>query len=239
MSLSVILTCYNEVPAIFTSYERIVSFMEMTALDYEVIVVDDGSCSETRQRLKEYFGTRPGVKLILGEVNEGRGAAVTKGIKAGAFEYAGFIDTDLEIPEYSLLPLYFACKRSSAEVAIGWRVYRLGGNLNNWFRYFLSRGYFLLANFFLKLDFLDTETGIKIFKREAILPVLESVEAKRWFWDTEIIAESKKYGLSVIQEPVFVIRSKGKKSSVRFFKDTRAYLSAVYRYRRRQKRCLQ
>lgn len=213
--------------------------MEMAALNYEVIIVDDGSSAETKQGLQEYFGTKPRVKLILGEVNEGRGAAVTKGIKAGACEYAGFIDTDLEIPEYSLLNLYYAGKMCSADIIIGRRVYQLGRRLNNWFRYFLSRGYFLLANLVLKLGFLDTETGIKIFKREAILPVLEAVQAKRWFWDTEIIAESKRQGLRIIQTPVLVVRSKGKKSSVRFLKDTRAYLTAVYRYRRRQKECLQ
>lgn len=234
MSLSIILTCYNEKPLIFDSYEKIVSMMDLTNIEYELIVVDDGSCSKIQKELTEYFKKKSNTRLILSDINEGRGAAVTKGIKASSKVYAGFIDTDLEIPEYSLLNLYYAIKGTDSDMVIGKRIYLLSWNINHWFRFIYSRVYFLFANIFLNLHFLDTETGIKLFKREKILPLLDSIGEKRWFWDTEIVALSLKSNLKVSQVPVFVLKNK-EKSSVTFLRDTKRYLEALYKYHKKQR----
>ena len=77
---------------------------------------------------------------------------------------------------------------------------------------------------------LDTETGIKIFDRSKVLTVLDVVEEKGWFWDTEVISRLLRSGFNVRQLPVRVVRS-NKTSSVRFLRDTAAYLKALARYR--------
>jgi glycosyltransferase involved in cell wall biosynthesis len=233
VSISIILTCYNEVPLIFTAYEKINSMMGLTNIDYDLIIVDDGSEAETKERLSVYFKGKPNVTLILSPVNGGRGMAVTKGIRASAKEYAGFIDTDLEIPEDSIFALYRAINDNRADVAIGRRVYLLRWNINDVFRCFTSRVYFIVANLILDLRHLDTETGVKLFKREKILPLLDSIEDKRWFWDTEIITESIKNRLNIMEVPVFVTRRE-KRSSVNFLRDSIRYFMALYRYRRKR-----
>ncbi|UCD15384.1 MAG: glycosyltransferase, partial [Candidatus Omnitrophota bacterium] len=233
MSLSVILTCYNETPSIFDSYEKIVSFMDLTKIEYEIIIVDDGSLPDVQKQLSNYFHEKNNTILLFSNANEGRGAAVTKGIRVSSKDYVGFIDTDLEIPESSLFNLYYGITRDdSFDVVIGKRVYLLGCNLYHWLRAIYSRLYFLLANVFLNIHFLDTETGVKLFRRDKILPVLDSVRDKRWFWDTEIIAQSLKHNLKITQLPVFLLRKK-QRSSVAFLRDTRRYLYGIYKYLRR------
>lgn len=204
--------------------------MEKAALDYEVVIVDDGSDEETRKRLAEYFERQKNVILVFSDKNEGRGGAVAKGIKASSKKYAGFIDTDLDIPARYMLELYGFIKDNGSDAVIGKRVYELGVSLYNWMRFIYSRAYFLLANAVLNMNFLDTETGIKIFDRSKVLTVLDAVEEKGWFWDTEVISRLLRSGFNVRQLPVRVVRS-NKTSSVRFLRDTAAYLKALARYR--------
>ena len=240
MSLSIILTCYNEVPLIFETYERIVSMMKLTRIDCEFLVVDDGSTLDNRKELANYFQHKHHTQLIFSDVNEGRGAAVTKGIKASSKAFVCFIDTDLEIPPNEIFNLYFAIVSGSpcADIIIGKRVYLFGANIYEYFRALNSKIYSLLVNIFFGLNSLDTESGIKIFRTNKIRPILDDVEDKRWFWDTEVILESIKHKLTVIQKPVFVIRKINKSSSVYFFRDTYRYLSAIYRYSKKQKKRL-
>ena len=236
MSLSIILTCYNEVPLIFESYERIVSMMKLTRIDCEYLVVDDGSTPDNKKELASYFQKKQNTKLLFSDVNEGRGAAVTKGIKAGSKEFVCFIDTDLEIPPNEIFNFYLAMASGSAaaDIIIGKRVYLLGGNIYEYFRAMNSKIYSFLVNMIFGLNSLDTESGIKIFRTNKILPILDKVEDKRWFWDTEVILQSIKHKLRVTQKPVLVIRKTDKPSSVHFFRDTYRYLSAIYRYSKKQ-----
>lgn len=235
MSLSVILTCYNETPAIFDAFEKIARMLDAEKIDHEIIVVDDGSRPEVQRELEAYFKDKNGVNLILSRTNEGRGAAVTKGIKVSSKEYAGFIDTDLEISESSLLDLYREITSSHFDMVIGKRIYLFSWNTKHWLRTAASRLYRLIANSFLKLGFLDTETGVKLFKRKKIATFVDCLDDKRWFWDTEIVAESLRCGLKVGQLPVLVSQ-KIKKSSVHVLRDTKRYLTALYRYRQKQGR---
>lgn len=208
--------------------------LNLTRIEYEMIIVDDSGNQEIKNRLMNYFQNKKNTRLVLSDINEGRGAAVTKGLKAASKEYAGFIDTDLEIPEHSLINLYYVIKTSHSDAVIGKRIYLLDWNIYYWLRSIFSRVYFLFANIFLNLGFLDTETGIKLFKKDKILPILDSIEDKRWFWDTEIIDKALRRNLKITQIPVFVLKNK-KRSSVRFLRDTKRYLEALYRYKKRQK----
>src|SRR3990172_9490535 len=100
MSLSIILTCYNEVPLIFETYRVLSTLMQAAGIEHEFIVVDDGSTEAVQRELKEFFA-ESSAGLILSPRNEGRGAAVTKGIRAATKAYVGFTDTDLEIPAHA------------------------------------------------------------------------------------------------------------------------------------------
>ena len=234
MSLSIVITCYNEVPVIFESYEKVVSIMDLSIIEYEIIIVDDGSSQKNCKLLSSYFEKKKNTTLILSDENQGRGFSVSKGIKNSSKEYVIFIDTDLEIPEYTIVPLYHNIIHNDSDIIIGKRIYKIMWDAHFWIRYVLSKSYFLFSNIVLQMGFLDTETGIKIFKKKKILPIIDKIKNKRWFWDTEIIAESLRHDLIVHQIPVFVFRRTDKKSSVKIFKDSFKYLVAIYNYIKRK-----
>jgi dolichyl-phosphate beta-glucosyltransferase len=232
MSLSIVLTCYNEVPLIFESYRALSSLMGTTNIEHEFIVVDDGSRMEVRKALADFFSDSP-AKLILSEQNEGRGAAVTKGVRAATKDYVCFIDTDLEIPAHAVPVLYYTGSLLSAEMVLAERVYRWTLRPSHIFRNLGSIGLRVASSLMLGLGRLDTETGAKVFHRRAVLELLDNVVDTGWVWDTEIVAEALKRSQRVMQVPIVVTRRNDKGSSVHPFSDAWRYLKAVIAYQQR------
>ena len=237
MSLSIILTCYNEIPIIFESFEVLSAMMERTGIETEFIIVDDGSQPQVRKNLAAFFEGRNHVRLILSEHNEGRGAAVSKGIRAAGHPYVCFIDTDLEIPAHSIIALYFEALASGPDMVIAERIYRWQPGLRDSIRNISSRLYRRFSSAVLSLNNLDTETGCKLFRRDSILKILDGVVDKRWFWDTEVVAEALKDGQKIAEIPLVVIRRSDKTSSVHVIRDTLRYLKAIWAYRKQSDRC--
>lgn len=233
MSLSIVLSCYNEVPVIFESYGTLSAIMKVADIDHEFIIVDDGSEVEVQQALEDFFRAS-GTRLLLLGRNGGRGGAVAEGIRAATKEYVGFIDTDLEIPAYALPVLYHTAIALHADMVMADRVYRWDLNPLHLIRNFGSYGLRLLSWMMMDLQRLDTETGAKVFRRSAIMEVLDHVSDTRWFWDTEIVAEALKRSQMAVQVPIVVMRRSDKDSTVRPLRDTFRYLKAVASYRRKK-----
>lgn len=233
MSLSIILTCYNEVPVIFNSYQILATMMNRTNIDCEFIVIDDGSKPNTQRKLWQYFGDLDQVQLVLSKQNKGRGSAVSKGIRSSTCQYVCFIDTDLEIPSYSILALYNEAISSNSDVVIAERMYKWGINPRHNIRNLCSKAYRRFSSLVLSLENLDTETGSKLFRRTKIMPILERTLDQRWFWDTEIIAESLKDSQKIVQIPIPVVRCPNKSSSVHVLREIYRYLKAIHSYRKR------
>jgi glycosyltransferase involved in cell wall biosynthesis len=233
MGLSVVLTCFNEVPLIFDAHRELTSLLTHAGVEHEFVIVDDGSHADTRAALVAHFRGMPATDVILSASNEGRGAAVTRGIRASRHTFVGFTDTDLEIPGTSLLSLYREALGTAADVVLADRALTWNGNAGNAIRNVGSLVVRYATSWRLSLGTLDTATGAKVFRRDAILPVLDRVTDPRWFWDTEIVAEAVKAGLRVAQVPSPVYRRPDKKTSVRLVRDTWLQFIAVEAYRRR------
>lgn len=84
---SVIIPTYNRGKYVC---EAIESVLGQTFQDFEVIVVDDGSTDDTRQRIEHYL---PRIEYIH-QKNAGPAAARNTGIAASKGEYVAFLDSD-------------------------------------------------------------------------------------------------------------------------------------------------
>jgi len=85
--VSVVIPTYNRA---FFLKEAIESVLEQTFMDYEIIVVNDGSTDDTGKVIQE-FGPR--IKYYYQE-NQGRSNARNCGIRAAIGEYIAFLDSD-------------------------------------------------------------------------------------------------------------------------------------------------
>ena len=85
----------------------------------------------------------------------------------------------------------------------------------------------------LKLPVRDTETGFKFFRREKLLELLEEVEDKGWFWDTEVMARACARGWRIKEIPCLFVRRFDKVSSVSGLRDSVEYFRKLMRFRKK------
>jgi glycosyltransferase involved in cell wall biosynthesis len=229
--ISVVIACYNEEETLLQSFAEIRDTLDAMRRPWEIIFVDDKSRDRTRLLLAEIIATHPGLdlRLILHEHNQGRGATVTDGFRAARGAITGFLDVDLEVHCHYIPSLVRAVEKG-ADIATVRRIYAF--QIMRLDRYFMSRGYSVLARWVLGTRLQDTETGFKFFKRERLLPVLDEVQDPGWFWDTEFMVRAERKGFRISEIPGAYLRRDDKTSTVRGLHDSIRSFRALLAFRR-------
>lgn len=233
--LSLVIACFNEEPHLERNVARIEAVLEPLRWSSELIFIDDCSGDRTPEIVRGLVAGSERRHAVFHEQNVGRGGTVAEGIRMARGAVAGFIDVDLEVHCRYIPSMVQAILRDGYDVATAQRVYKINLTPAGILRWVLSVGYRTLARASLRSPFKDTETGFKFFRRESILPVLDRCRDPGWFWDTEVMLESDRAGLRVIEIPALFLRQSGRTSSLRILPDTLAYLRAVSAYRRRHR----
>lgn len=228
IEFSLILPCYNEGPTFEKSVAKIFSVLKNLNLNSEIIFVEDKSTDDTKKSVEQLVTNNKNVRAIYHQKNEGRGKSVNDGIKASHGEICGYIDVDCEVsPSY--IPLFILEVQKGYGLVVGKRFYDV--NYKSIIRAILSKGYSKMVKVLINTPLDDTECGYKFFNKQLILPVLNKVEDKRWFWDTEICARSYWQNLKVGQVPVLFKKNLKKKSTVKIVPDTIDYIRRLIKFR--------
>ena len=231
IDLSLIIACYNEGKIFEESIKDLEFVLDNSKLSYEIIFVDDKSKDETVETIRKTVKNKKNYSAIFHENNEGRGKAVTDGIKQAQGKIVGFIDIDIEVsPVY--IP-YFVDKilDGDADVITGQRIYK--EELKSIHRVILSKGYSMLVRKFLGIPLYDTEVGYKFFNRKKILPVIKKTANYHWFWDTEIMTYAYLDKLRIKEIPVLFVRRFDKQSTLNVFNDTLDYFINLLRFKQK------
>jgi glycosyltransferase involved in cell wall biosynthesis len=229
--LSLVLACYNEAQHLLRSFEEIREVLDDLHSPYEILFVDDVSRDRTREIIAEIVKKHPDldIKVLLHERNRGRGQTVTDGFRAARGRVTGYIDVDLEV-HARYIPSLLREIEKGADVATVRRIYAF--QVRSLDRYFLSRGYSYLTRLLLATRVSDTETGYKLFRREALLPVLDEIRDEGWFWDTEFMLRAERRGLRIVEVPGAYVRKRDKSSTVSGLRDSIDYFGKLLRFRK-------
>ncbi|MBI1793012.1 MAG: glycosyltransferase family 2 protein [Chloroflexi bacterium] len=195
MKLSVVIPVYNEVDNI----QEILKRVKATRLAWEIIVIDDGSQDGTRDVLKKLDG-KSGLRVILHEQNQGKGAAVRTGLQAARGEIILIQDADLEYSPHDYPALLEPIKNGTADVVYGSRF--LGGprRVAMFWHMIANKMLTFMTNILYDTILSDMETGYKVFRREVIKGM--SLRANRFDFEPEFTAKLLKRHFRIYEVPI-------------------------------------
>ncbi len=195
MKLSVIIPVYNEVESI----ETILTRVHDTKLTHEIIVVDDGSKDGTRDKLKTLDGKK-NVRVILHEVNQGKGAAVRTGMAAAKGDVLIIQDADLEYDPRDYPELLKPIQEGLADVVYGSRFLGRAHRVTMFWHMLANKSLTLMTNILYDTILTDMETGYKVFKREVIEGM--TIRANSFNFEPEFTAKILKRKYRIFEVPI-------------------------------------
>jgi dolichol-phosphate mannosyltransferase len=102
--ISVVVPAYNEEDGIAEMYRRVVAAAPAWEDEFEIVIVDDGSCDRTLEICEQIGAADPRLKVISFSRNFGHQAAVSAGLMHARGNVVTVMDADLQDPPEELLP---------------------------------------------------------------------------------------------------------------------------------------
>ena len=221
-ALSLVMPAYNEAGNIERAVRTAAAAGEKAGT-YEVVVVDDGSRDDTRERLtalEAEMGAR--LRVVRHEKNRGYGAALRSGFAAAEGGLVFYTDSDnqFDLSELaSVTPLM-----SEWDAVLGYRIDRKDARrrlLTSWVFNRLSCAVF-------DLDVRDINCSFKLFRRDVLRAL--PLQSDDFFIDTEIVVRLHRAGFRCVERGVTHLPRLAGRSTVRL-SDIPRTLRAVARMR--------
>jgi glycosyltransferase involved in cell wall biosynthesis len=186
--------CFNESQTI----KEITGLVLNSPFVNELIIVDDCSSDGTRELLASIASSDPRVRIILHDVNQGKGAALRTGFSAATEAFVIVQDADLEYDPADYHQVLAPLISGKADVVYG---SRFGGSDAHRVLYFWhsvgNKILTLMSNMFTNLNITDMETCYKAFRREVIQSI--EVEEDRFGFEPEITAKLSRGGWRIFE----------------------------------------
>ncbi len=208
--LSLAIPLYNEEENVEAVVANLVAAMEAANIDYELVLVDNGSEDRTGEIIDRLAAENPRLVPVHIPVNQGYGWGIITGLRHCRGRYLGYAWGDNQVRAEDVVKIFRRLRQGDADMVKSLRVERHDG----WQRLVITRIYNTVFPLFFPVHSADVNGCPKIFTRrayEAIQPA-----SRDWFLDAEIMIKAHRLGLRVVEVPVvFYPRASGK-SKVRW-----------------------
>jgi dolichol-phosphate mannosyltransferase len=168
MKLSVVMPAQNEEGSVGATVEGVAAALEREQIDYEVVVVDDGSEDGTAAAVEAIAATNPRVRCHPSHYEKGFGMAIRAGLDVFQGDAVAIVMADASDDPEDLVR-YHRLLEEGWDCAFGSR-FMPGAKVHDYprLKYTINR----LANWFIRILFRhrynDTTNAFKAYKREVI-----------------------------------------------------------------------
>jgi glycosyltransferase involved in cell wall biosynthesis len=190
-SLSVFFPCYNEQDNIERVVKSTLDVLTALKIDYEVIIVDDGSKDKTGETADKLAEKYEHVKVVHHSVNRGYGAALQSGFKAATKEYVFYTDGDGQFDSKEL-PMLFKYT-ADYDIVTGYRIKRQ----DNLIRKLNAFCWTTMVNLLFGMKIKDMDCAFKLYKRRIFDDI--KMASSGALINTEIFARAKNKGYKIFQ----------------------------------------
>ncbi len=214
--LSIIIPAYNEEKVIENTTKTYIDFFdEKLKNNYEIIIIPNGCTDDTPAIVKKLSKRYKQVKFFDLGIPGSKGKAVIKGFELAKGDLIGFVDADLSSPPKAFYDLVLNIKENTGIIASrALKDSRI--NIKQPLpRRLIGKVFNLLVRLILRLRYTDTQTGCKLFKKEAIKTIYHKFHITGWAFDVNLLYLMKLHNFKVIEIPTEWNDSKESKLNIK------------------------
>lgn len=199
MDYSLIIPAYNEETRLKETLIKTLEYFESNYSNFEILVVDDGSTDGTCEVVRAFKN----VKLIELGTNQGKGAAVKRGILSAVGKIRIFTDADLSTP-ISEIPKAIEYINKGYDIFIGSRAldHSLIKKHQPFYREMMGKIFNKFVQLLVLWGIKDTQCGFKAFTDVAAEAVFPKAVIKRFSFDVEVLFIARKLKLKIVEVPI-------------------------------------
>lgn len=176
--ISVVVPCYNESEALPKFMEVLNGIIaRMNYVDFQVVLVNDGSRDNTLEVMKKISADESVVKYVSFSRNFGKEAAMYAGLAHADGDYVAIMDADLQDPPEFLEEMYKAVTEEGYDCAAARRVTRKGEPP---IRSFFARMFYKLMAKMSTTEVVDGARDFRLMNRKFVDALLNCHEYNRF-----------------------------------------------------------
>ncbi len=221
MKISIIVPCYNEGLCIKENVEnKVIPFLKENSIDYELILVNDGSKDNTKEVIESIEGVIP----VSYSPNKGKGGAVKEGIKAATGDYILFMDADLSTNLNAILTAIDMAKEYKFVIGSRHLKDSILPQKQPLIRQFVGYACRKLVNAYFGFKYKDTQCGFKLMESHIAKDIANKQIINGFAFDVEYLYYAKLNNITIKEIPVIWVNDKSStvkitSSSIQFLKD--------------------
>ncbi len=192
LDLTVVVPFYNPGIALGRHIREVAAVLADRGISFEIIAVSDGSTDGSVEALRALCPDT--VRCMELPTNNGKGEALRVGLAAGRGRYLGFIDADGDIPAATLGPFVDAIQDGWPDIVTGSKRHPASSVVYPPLRRVYSWGYQQLLRVLFRLNVQDTQTGVKLIRRQVVADTLPYMLEKRFAFDLELFVVARLAG---------------------------------------------
>jgi len=207
-AFSLALPFYNEEENIVPVVSQLTAALDRNRLDFELILVDNGSRDRTGELIGDLIASDARLKTAAVPRNLGYGWGVRQGLSAATGRWIGFMDGDAQIEPEDAARFLLSVDDNYDMIKV-----RRRKRQDGLIRARVSEIYIILFCLLFSLPIYDINAKPVIFKRELLEPL--DLTSRDWFIDAELMLKADFLGLTIREIPVIFRRRQAGRSSVR------------------------
>ena len=200
--LAVVVPAFMEEREIEESVTRLLGVLDTVDMESQVVVVVDGSPDRTEERVRSIDDSR--LTVVSYAENQGKGHAFKVGCRTvlDDVDIVCLADADLDLNPSAIPTLLAILAQGNTGAVVGSKTHPDSVIDSPPARKFQSSIFRLIVGALFDLEVSDTQTGMKVFRRELLQDCLESVESKGFAFDLELLALARIHGYRIVEGPV-------------------------------------
>ncbi len=199
-NISIIIPVFNEESEISALLTHVKEVLNESFLDYEILVVNDGSVDKSLQVIQEEEKLDSRVKVLSYEQNRGKGYAVKQGVVQSKGDIVLFLDGDFDISPIEIKD--YVKQLEGYDLVIASKAHPLSTVSGPASRMFLSKMFNLLVRSLIAIKINDTQSGLKVGNGSVLRRIFEIMLVQRYAFDVELLAIATKLDLKVKELPI-------------------------------------